>query len=59
MSLVRVSEGDGLVYELPLAYNKSLAPITLGGHSFLSSNQASGLRFAQRPAERESDLIQV
>ena len=52
MSLVRVSEVDGLVYELPWASNKSLAPITFCGHSFLSSNQAIRVRFAPIPAGR-------
>ena len=36
MSLIRVSEVDGLVYELPLASDKSLTPITLGGQALPS-----------------------
>ena len=52
MSLVRVSEGDGWVSELPCAPNKSLTPITLG---FLTS---AGFRSGPKPRDVVR-LIQV
>ena len=58
MSLVRVSEGDGLVTELPKVTNKSLTPIpiTLVFSPFYpstnQSNQASRVRFGPKPAGR-------
>ena len=61
MSLVRESEGDGWVSELLCSPNKSLITIRLNiSPSFLPSNQASRVKFGQKPAggvRTDSDVV--
>ena len=58
MSLVRVSEGDGWVSELPCAPNKSLTPITLVSALPSIKTRPSGPDLAPN-LQGESELIQV
>ena len=60
MSLVRVSEGDGWVSELPCAPNKckSLTPITLVSALPSIKTRPSGSDLAPN-LQGESELIQV